>query len=175
MSMSPPMSIRVQTVIDLNELLLSMLGMLRNSISDGIALSTILAVPIAAVRMEASAMQKAILHLAGNFHNAMPNGGGLLFETENIRFDSEEACSELGLAPGEYIRLSVSGAGADPAHIGVAPSSSGPPNCSTSLLLLAPIYALARRHGGIATIRSEPKNTTMSLYLAREPEAADKI
>ena len=106
------MSIRVQTVIDLNELLLSMLGMLRNSISDGIALSTILAVPIAAVRMEASAMQKAILHLAGNFHNAMPNGGGLLFETENIRFDSEEVCSELGLAPGEYIRFSAASGGA---------------------------------------------------------------
>jgi hypothetical protein len=118
-------------------------------------------------------MQKAILHLAGNFHNAMPNGGSLLFATENIRFDSEEAYRKLGLAPGEYIRLSVSGAGADPAPTAVAASSSGPPNCSTSLQL-APIYALARRHGGIATIRSGPKNTTMSLYLAREPEVVDK-
>ncbi len=169
---SSPMSIRAQSVIDLNELLLSMLDMLRNSFSERIPLSTILA-GRGAVRMEASAMQNAILHLAGNFHNAMPNGGNLLFETENIRFDSEEACRELGLAPGEYIRLSVSGAGADLALTGVAPSSSGPPNCSTSLQL-APIYALARLHGGIATIRSGPKDTTMSLYLAREPEAADK-
>ena len=47
--------------------------------------------------------------------------------------------------------------------------SSGPPNCSTSLQL-APIYAFARQHGGTATIRSGPKDTTMSIYLA----AADK-
>jgi len=117
-------------------------------------------------------MQKAILHLAGNFHNSMPNGGSLLFKTENIWFDSEEACRELRLAPGEYICLSASGAGADPAPTGVAHPSSGPSNSS---LQLAPIYAFAKRHGGIATVRSGPTNTTMSLYLAREPEAADKI
>ena len=35
---------------------------------------------------------------------------------------------------------------------------------------IAPIYAFARQHGGTATIRSGPKDTTMSIYLA----AADK-
>ncbi len=164
---SSPMSIRVQSVIDLNELLLSMLDMLRNSFGERIPLSTILA-GRGAVRMEASAMEKAILHLAGNFHNAMPNGGNLLFETENIHFDSEEACRELGLAPGEYIRLSVSSAQADKSPTEVAHSIADPSNSSMPLQF-APIYALARQHGGIATIRSGPSDTTMSLYLAREP------
>ena len=100
------------SVIHLNELPLSMLGMLRNSFGERIALSTILAGRLGGVRVEASAMQNAILDLASNFHNAMPDGGSLLFETENIRFDSEEICSELGLAPGEYIRFSASSGGA---------------------------------------------------------------
>jgi hypothetical protein len=168
MSMSTPMSIRVQSVIDLNELLLSMFGMLSNLFGEHIALSTILAARIGAIRMEASAMQEAILHLTGNFHNAMPNGGNLLFETENIHFDSEEACRELGLAPGEYIRLSVSSAQADKSPTEVAHSIADPSNSSMPLQF-APIYALARQHGGIATIRSGPNDTTMSLYLAREP------
>ncbi len=43
LAMCPPMSIRVQSVVDLNELLLSMLGMLRYSFGERIALSTILA------------------------------------------------------------------------------------------------------------------------------------
>ena len=55
-----------------------------------------------------------------------------------------------------------------------APASSGPPNCSMSLQL-AQVYAFARRHGRITTIRSGPNDTTMRLYFVREPEAADKI
>jgi hypothetical protein len=154
------MSDLVESVVDLNERVLSALGMLRNSLSERIALSAILAVPLGAIRVDAGAVQTAILHLVGIFHNAIPNGGSLVLETEGICFEVGEDCGELGLIPGEYVCLSVSGTTRES-------SSSLPPEYSTALRL-APVYAFAKRNGGTATIRNgSDKDTTVSVYLPR--------
>jgi len=154
------MSDLVESVVDLNERVLSALGMLRNSLSERIALSAILAVPLGAIRVDAGAVQTAILHLVDIFHNATPNEGGLVLETESICFEVGEDCDKLGLMPGEYVCLSVSGTTRES-------SSSLPPEYSTALRL-APVYAFAKRNGGTATIRNgSDKDTTVSVYLPR--------
>ena len=152
----------VESVVDLNERVLSALGMLRNSPGERIALSAILAVPLGAIRVDAGALQAGILHLVGIFHNAIPNGGGLLLETESICFEVGEDCGKLGLMPGEYVCLNIS----DTAPT-LGSSGSLPPDCKMALQL-APVYAFAKQNGGTATVdNGSDRDTTVSVYLPR--------
>jgi hypothetical protein len=154
------MSDLVESVVDVNERVLSALGMLHNSLGERIVLSAILAVPLGVIRVDAGAMQTAILHLVGIFHNAVPNGGSLVLETESICFEVGEDCSEPALMPGEYVCLSVSGTTRES-------GSSLPPDCRMALRL-APVYAFAKQNGGTATVRNGSRtDTTISLYLPR--------
>ena len=155
---------RVQSVIDLNEQVLGTLGMLRNSLGEGIALSALLSPQLEAVRVDPIAMQEAVLHLAGIARESMPSGGSLLIETQNISFSSDDACAELGLDPGEYVCIAVS-------NNGTGMSIAVPSDCT----ILAPVYAFAKRSGGTATIRREPgQGTTARLYLPRAPNEMDR-
>jgi len=157
----------VQSVIDLNEQVLGTLGMLRNSLGEGIALSALLSPQLEAVRVDPIAMQEAVLHLAGIARESMPSGGSLLIETQNISFGSENACVELGLAPGEYVCIAVS-------NNGTGMSIAVPSDCTMGLFL-APVYAFSKRSGGTATIRSEPgQGTTVRLYLPRAPNEMER-
>ena len=158
---------RVQSVIDLNEQVLGTLGMLRNSLGEGIALSALLSPQLEAVRVDPIAMQEAVLHLAGIARESLPSGGSLLIETQNISFSSDDACVELGLDPGEYVCIAVS-------NNGTGMSIAVPSDCTMGLFL-APVYAFAKRSGGTATIRSEPgQGTTVRLYLPRAPNEMER-
>ncbi len=155
------MSDRVQSVVDLNEQVLSMLAMLRNLLGEGTALSTSLTPQLGPVRVDPSALKEAILHVVADAHKSMPNGGSFYIETEHISLASEDA--ELGLAPGQYVCLTLSNTG-----IVITPEFSArhlQPDYSTGLFL-APVYAFAKRAGGTGTVRREPsQGTTVSLYL----------
>ncbi len=120
--MSSLMSDRVQSVaISLNDQLLDALDAVRNLVGERVSISASLANGLGLIRVDPGAMRDAILNLAGSACNAMPNAGNLFLETENISFESEEAWSKLGLAPGEYVCLTVSDIGA-----AVAPESHNP-------------------------------------------------
>ena len=96
----------------------------------------------------------------------MSNGGSFHIETENIRLASKHV--ELGVAPGEYVCLTLSNTGTM-----VTPEvvSHHLPSDRNMALFVAPVYAFTKRFGGTATIRCEPdQGTSVSLYLPREAE-----
>jgi len=146
----------VQSVIDLNEQVLGTLGMLRNSLGEGIALSALLSPQLEAVRVDPIAMQEAVLHLAGIARESMPSGGSLLIETQNISFGSENACVELGLAPGEYVCIAVSNNGT---------------GMSIAVPLIAPWGCSLPRY---TRFPSDLKGTTVRLYLPRAPNEMER-
>ena len=146
----------VQSVIDLNEQVLGTLGMLRNSLGEGIALSALLSPQLEAVRVDPIAMQEAVLHLAGIARESMPSGGSLLIETQNISFGSENACVELGLAPGEYVCIAVSNNGT---------------GMSIAVPLIAPWGCSLRQY---TRFPSDLKGTTVRLYLPRAPNEMER-
>ena len=156
-------------LIDLNEQVLSTLGMLHSSLGERIALSASLTPRLGGVRVDASALQMAILHLVANAR-IYAERDSLLIETENISLGSDAAYADLGLSRGEYICLTISDTGT-----GIVPkpiAHSLPSDCRMGLFI-APVYAFAKRSGGTATIRSEPgRGTIVRLYLPRAPEAA---
>jgi PAS domain S-box-containing protein len=156
-------------IIDLNQHVLNMMDLLRRSIGETVAMSTSLASKLAAIRVDPSEIENAVLNLAINARDAMPRGGRLIIETEDVDLDSDD-CSDYGLSPGRYVRLSISdtGNGMPPevAARAFEPFFTTKPLGQGTGLGLATIYGFVKQSGGNATIYSEPdRGTTINLYL----------
>ncbi len=96
-------------VLDFNELVDSIGKMLRRLIGEDITLATFLAPGLWAVKADPGQIEQVILNLAVNARDAMPKGGRLTIETANLTLDDGARYPEL--APGRYVRLSVSDTG----------------------------------------------------------------
>jgi len=159
-------------LINLNDQLLGMMDLLRRSLGETISLASSFAPDLWSVRSDVSEIENAVLNLAINARDAMPGGGELLIETSNVHVADPQMMKELGLAPGDYVRLSVS----DTGH-GIVPdllTRVFEPFFTTKEagrgtgLGLSVIYGFAKQSGGHVTIYSEPgQGTTVNLYLPR--------
>jgi PAS domain S-box-containing protein len=158
-------------IVNVNELLLGMMDLLRRTLGEVVSLSSSLAPDLRPVRADISELENAVLNLALNARDAMPSGGRLILETKNISIDDELA-AETGLEPGAYIRVSVSdtGHGMSPETLSrvFEPFFTTKPAGKGTGLGLSVIYGLARQSGGDVTIYSEVgRGTTVNLYLPR--------
>lgn len=155
-------------VLDLNELVLGLMEILKRSIGEPITLTTMLAGNLWKTQVDASEVENAILNLAINARDAMPHGGALIVETRNVGggalpFESEGR---------EFVLLSVSdtGQGMPPEVLERAFEpffSTKEPGRGTGLGL-STVYGFAEQSGGHASIQSAVgKGTTVMLYLPR--------
>ena len=163
------------TVVNLNELISNMMELLRRSIGETIAVSTSLAKTLTPARVDPSEFENTILNLAINSRDAMPNGGRLIIETQNLNLTSADDCAAHGIAPGDYARVSVTdtGSGMPPEVAARAFEpffTTKPPGRGTGLGL-ASIYGFVKQSGGHATISSEAgRGTTVHVYLPSVPQ-----
>jgi PAS domain S-box-containing protein len=158
--------------LNLNEFVLGLTELLRRTIGAPIDLSTALAPDLWPTTADPAQVESAVLNLVLNARDAMPDGGRLVIETFNATLDAADVMSVPGMAPGDYVVLSV----ADTGH-GMSPAVRArafEPFFTTkgagkgSGLGLATIYGFARQSGGNVTIYSEVgKGTTVNLYLPR--------
>ena len=155
-------------VLDLNELVLGLIEILKRTIGEPITLTTMLTGNLWKARVDASEVENAILNLAINARDAMPNGGALIVETRNVTGEG----LPFAAAGKDYILVSVSDTGE-----GMPPEvqerafepffSTKEPGRGTGLGL-STVYGFAEQSGGHATIASElGKGTTVNLYLPR--------
>jgi signal transduction histidine kinase len=144
-----------------------------------IAIETRLSTILWTVVTDPDQLANALLNLALNARDAMPEGGQLTIETENYRHDPNDVGRPPGLEAGDYVVLSVADTGCgipegirdmifDPFFTTKAPGKG-------TGLGLAQVRGFIARFNGACTVDSTPgSGTTIRLYLPCEPTVADE-
>ncbi|KQP49455.1 PAS domain-containing sensor histidine kinase [Pseudorhodoferax sp. Leaf274] len=154
-----PTAVHLPTLVD------GMAELLARSLGSGVQVLTELPPGLRAVRVDANQLELALLNLAVNARDAMPDGGRLLLQAHE-----EDVAIDGLLAPGRYVRLAVvdSGSGMDAATLARAtePFFTTKGAGKGTGLGLAMVHGLAAQSGGRFTLQSQPgQGTTATLWL----------
>lgn len=155
---------------DLNREVLQVRELLERAIPKMITIELDLEDELRIVDIDPSQIEQAIMNLAVNARDAMPQGGLLRISTRNV-FLNEKACrGRLGLTPGSYVLLAVSdtGHGMDQKtlqHV-FEPFFTTKETGKGTGLGLSMVYGIVKSHGGHVFCESEPgRGTTFQVYL----------
>jgi PAS domain S-box-containing protein len=163
-------------VIDLNSIVTGMSRILHRVLGDDVTLVTTLADGLWEALADPSQVEDAILNLAINSRDAMPDGGRIALQTANVHLDAAYAAQNIEVIPGDYAALIVTdnGTGMSP-HV---MDSAFEPFFTTkdvghgTGLGLSTIYGFAKQSRGHVKIYSEVGyGTTIKLYLPRAAPA----
>jgi PAS domain S-box-containing protein len=165
--------------IDVNSLIGGMSELLNRSLGEIIAVETVRAAGLWKIEVDSNALESAILNLAVNARDAMPQGGRLTIETLNAHIDEAYAHAHAEVAPGQYVAISVSdtGSGMDPETVRRAfePFFTTKPVGQGTGLGLSQVYGFVKQSGGHVKIYSElGQGTTVKIYLPRLQQLAEE-
>jgi PAS domain S-box-containing protein len=157
---------------NLNEQTTDMLQLLRRTIGENITIRTTLASDLWPTLADPSEIENAILNLAINARDAMPDGGCLSIETANLTVARAGEPGREDLAPGDYVRLRVGDTGAgmapDVAARAFEPFFTTKEQGKGTGLGLASIYGFVKQSGGHVTIETAPgRGTSVTIYLLK--------
>src|ERR1700716_2776948 len=157
--------------VDVNQLVVSLEDLLRRTIGETIDLEIFAADDLWSTLCDPNQLESALLNLAINARDAMPDGGKLTIATANARLDGATADTP-ALSPGDYICIGVTDSGvgmsAEVAARAFDPFFTTKPIGQGTGLGLSMIYGFARQSNGHVTIDSKLKQgTSVRLYLPR--------
>ncbi|WP_159008160.1 hybrid sensor histidine kinase/response regulator [Bradyrhizobium sp. S69] len=157
--------------VDANQLVVSLEDLLRRTIGETIDLSIVASDDLWTTLCDPNQLESALLNLAINARDAMPDGGKLTISTANALIDGVTADAP-ALSPGEYICIAVADTGtgmsAEVAARAFDPFFTTKPIGQGTGLGLSMIYGFARQSNGHATIESRVgQGTSIKLYLPR--------
>jgi PAS domain S-box-containing protein len=94
-----------------NRLISELTELLHRTLGEAVALETVLGSGVWPVAADAPQLETALLNLAVNARDAMPNGGKITIETANCFLDEAYARTNKDLTPGQYVMIAVSDTG----------------------------------------------------------------
>ncbi|MET0675489.1 MAG: ATP-binding protein [Bradyrhizobium sp.] len=162
---------------DINALVIETASLLRPTLGVQIEIESMLAHDAAPALIDSSQLSTAILNLALNARDAMPDGGKLTLETKNVVLDADYAAMNSDVQPGNYVMIAVSDTGEG--IPGVLLDKVFEPFFTTkglgkgSGLGLSMVYGFVKQSNGHIKIYSEVGHgTTVKLYLPRSETTA---
>ena len=157
---------------DVNRLIESMQDLLLRTLGERIELTCALAPDLWTAFTDANQLESAVLNLAINARDAMPDGGRLTIVASNLRVDAGEEADPDGPDPGDYVVLEVSDTGvgmsADVRARAIDPFFTTKPVGEGTGLGLSMVYGFAKQSRGHMRIVSEVgRGASVRLYLPR--------
>jgi PAS domain S-box-containing protein len=164
-------------IANLNALTCDMMKSLTNTLGEDVRLSVMPRGEVWNTLVDTGQFQQALLNLVLNARDAMPQGGQLTIETEDVVLDASSACRHVGAAAGQYVLVTISdtGAGMSPGtldHI-FEPFFTTKPAGEGTGLGLAMVHGFVTQSGGFIEVDSRcGQGTTFRLYFPALPGAA---
>jgi two-component system, cell cycle sensor histidine kinase and response regulator CckA len=157
-------------VLDLNEIVAGMEPMVRRIIGDDVSVGVRLTPDLAAVEADQAQLERVILNLAANARDAMPEGGRLTIETQNVELDDDYVASRGEGTAGPNVLLAVSDTGVGMSeevqrHLFEPFFTTKGPGAGTGLGL-STVFGVVKQSGGSIYVYSEEgRGTTFKIYL----------
>jgi PAS domain S-box-containing protein len=159
-------------VVAVNKLVSSMSDLLRRTLGEAVAIEAVLSGGLWPTFVDPHQLENALINLAVNCRDAMPEGGKLTIETANSFLDEAYAAMHPDIQPGQYIGIFVTDTGTGMSKDVIAQAFE--PFFTTKEiglgtgLGLSQVYGFAKQSEGHVTIYSEiGQGTTVRLYLPR--------
>jgi PAS domain S-box-containing protein len=173
-------AILVPEILNLNDQLSGIEGMLSRLIGEDIEIRIVLEPALGAVQADPGYIEQIVMNLAVNARDAMPKGGKLTLETANVYLDEDYVRRHAHVTSGHYVRLAVTdnGQGMDAA----TQTRVFEPFFTTKELGrgtglgLSTVYGLVKQSSGYIEVYSEVGHgTTFKVYLPRVQEAVAAV
>ena len=162
--------------LDLNNVVASTAVMLRRLIGEHIELRIVAGPDLARIHADPGQLQQVILNLAVNSRDAMPNGGTLILETQNVELGEPYVSATGTLQPGHYVMLAVTdtGTGMDEetrSHL-FEPFFTTKEQGQGTGLGLSTVYGIVKQSNAETVVYSEPGHgTCIKIYFPVVAEA----
>ena len=164
--------------IELSRLVTGMSDLLRRTIGEQITVETVMGGGLWRAHADPNQLELAILNLAVNSRDAMPNGGKLTLETANVHLDEKYASTQFEVLPGQYVMLAVTDNGSG--MTAAVKEKAFDPFFTTkdvghgTGLGLSQVYGFVKQSRGHVKIYSEVgEGTTIKIYLPRVHSTAN--
>ncbi|MGV3634965.1 MAG: ATP-binding protein [Pseudorhodoplanes sp.] len=162
-----------EKAVDVNRLVQGMSELLRRTIGETITVETVLAGGLWKTAVDPNQLENALLNLAVNARDAMPDGGRLTIETANTYLDEAYvAAHATDLAHGQYVLVAISDTGSgmskDVIERAFEPFFTTKPTGAGTGLGLSMVYGFVKQSRGHIKIYSEAgEGTSIKIYLPR--------
>jgi PAS domain S-box-containing protein len=158
--------------LDVNALVLEAAKLLHPTLGEHIEITPLLAEDAWTALADPNQLTTAVLNLAINARDAMPNGGKLALETSNVFLDENYASTQSEVTPGNYVMIAVSdtGTGIPPALLErvFEPFFTTKEVGRGTGLGLSMVFGFVKQSGGHIKIYSEEGHgTSVKIYLPR--------
>ncbi|MEW6542709.1 MAG: PAS domain S-box protein [Nitrospirota bacterium] len=165
-------------VLDLNETLANLEETLRQLLGERIELVMTLDPALGRVKADPAHLAQAVLNLADNARDAMPEGGRLTVETANAQLADMLPPQDTGMGPGPYVKLTIGDTGlgmdAETRTRVFDPFFTTKALGKRTGLGLSTVYGIVKQSGGHIWVRSEPgQGTTFTICLPRVEDVGE--
>ena len=159
-------------LLDVNRVLNGLSDFLRRALGEDVSLEIVGGGGVWPVEADAAELEAAILNLAVNARDAMPEGGKLTIEASNSYLDDNYCRQNADVQPGQYVQIAVTDTGSgmrkDVIERAFEPFFTTKESGQGTGLGLSQVYGFVKQSGGHVKIYSEAgEGTTIKIYLPR--------